>query len=377
MLEIDPEQETGELSSGELDSLPAQTVAAPRRSPLMRFLRSGLGAFVILAIFLGGVITLSILGGYRAGLAERDRAATVTQSAELLKQSALADEDMAAGRYLLAAQRLQFVLAADPNYPGAAGKMATAQAALTTSQPGTSLPTPIPATPLPTINPQNAPAIFAEARQAAADQNWDLVIQEAKALQAAAPDYERNAVRQLLFDAYHARGIELINDGKLELGLTDLDDAAKIGPLDTEAQQYQQWATIYISGISYWGFNWPRTVQTFELLYTIAPYFRDTIARLHDAHVGYGDSLAAGGDPCGAALEYAAALTVTADQTTEDKRAAAESTCATGTPSLTLTPDPALFTPTPDGTLTPFPTVEGTPTVEATATETPTETATP
>lgn len=354
---VDPNQDTGELSS-----LPGPAIAVqPPRSPLMRFLRSGLGAFLILAIFLGGVITLSILGGYRAGLAERDRFATVTQSAELLKQSALTREDMEAGRYLLAAQRLQFILAADPNYPDAANQLATAQAALATSQPGTAPPTPIPATPVPTINPQNAPAIFAEAQQAAAAKNWDAVIQETKALQVAAPDYERNAVRQLLFDAYGSRGIQLINDGKLELGLTDLDNAAKLGQLDTEARQYQQWATIYISGISYWGFNWPRTVQTFELLYTLAPYFRDTIARLHDAHVGYGDSLAAGGDPCGAALEYAAALEVSSDQPIEDKRAAAQLVCDTGTP----TPDPTLFTATPDGTLTPFPTA------------TPTETAIP
>lgn len=340
----------------------------------MRFLRSGFGAFLILALILGGVITLSILSGYRAGLAERDRFATATQSSELLKQSALAGDDIEAGRHLLAIQRLQFILSADPNYPGAAEQLAAAQAALTTAQPNITLPTPIPATPFPTIDPQNAPAIFAEVQQAATAKNWDFVIQEAKALQAAAPDYERSAVRKLLFDAYRNRGLQLINDGKMELGLTDLDAAATLGPLDTEAQQHQQWATIYISGISYWGFNWPRTVQTFELLYTLAPYFRDTITRLYDAHVGYGDSLAAGGDPCGAALEYAAALKVTADQTTEDKRLAAESTCATGTPSLTLTPDPTLFTPTPDGTLTPFPTVSGTPLTE---TETPTETATP
>ena len=175
------------------------------------------------------------------------------------------------------------------------------------------------------------------------------------------PTYESLAVRNMLFQSLRNRGIAYINAGKLELGLADLDQAARIGTLDEEARQYEQWATIYIAGVSYWGLNWPRTIETFQLLYTIAPYFRDTITRLRDAHLGYARQLEAGGDPCSAAKEYAAALELDFDQLTEDRRAAADIACQFGTP-------------TPDGTLTPFPTPEGTLTPPVTLDGTPSET---
>ena len=173
------------------------------------------------------------------------------------------------------------------------------------------------------------------------------------------PDYERAAVRNILFNSLRNRGIDYIKAGKLELGLADLDQAAKLGSLDTEAQQHQQWAAIYIAGVSYWGLNWPRTIETFELLYTIAPYFRDTITRLHDAHLGYARQLDTLGNPCEAVIQYAAALDIQFDQPVEDRRLAAETACQYGTA-------------TPDGTLTPFPTSAGTPT--ETLIPTPTET---
>ncbi len=360
-MDIDPNQ----------DTIPNPAVATLPSPPLRRFLRSTPGAFLILALFLGTVITLSILGGYRAGLAERDHTAATALVEELERQYNLGLDDMAAGQYTLAIQRFEYIVGVDPNYLDAAARLAEARAALnitppaTVTAPGNVTPTPPGATP----GLQTAPTLYAEAKAAFDAGDWDAAIQKLKATQAADPGYEDASVHGMLFSAYRNRGIESINAGVMELGLTDLDQASKLGPLDAEARQYQNWAAIYISGVSYWGLNWPQTVETFQLLYTLAPYFRDTITRLHDAHIGYARFLEAGGDPCGAALEYTAALEINFDQPTEDRRAAAQLVCDTGTP----TPDPTLFTPTPDGTLTPFPTIDE----SATATATATETATP
>lgn len=356
-MDIDPNQ----------DTIPNPAVAAPPASPLARFLRSTVGAFLILALFLGTVITLSILGGYRAGQAERLNAAATAQIEEIERQYKLGVEDMDAGRYLLAAQRFEYIVNINPNYLDAASRLAQTRAALNITAPATA--TTPPTLPAATPGLQTAPTLYAEAKAAFDAGDWDAALQKLKATQATDPGYESVSVRNMLFSAYRNRGIESINAGVMELGLTDLDQASKLGPLDAEAQQYQNWAAIYISGVSYWGLNWPQTVETFQLLYTLAPYFRDTITRLHDAHLGYAGFLEAGGDPCGAALEYVAALEINFDQPTEDKRAAAQLVCDTGTP----TPDPTLFTPTPDGTLTPFPTIDE----SATATATVTETATP
>ncbi|MEK7311553.1 MAG: hypothetical protein AAB382_06260 [Chloroflexota bacterium] len=342
------------------DTVPISTVRRTPSSPLGRFIRSVPGAFLILFLVLGGVLAVAAVGGYRAGIAEHDRAAATAQFAELTRQYQLGIEDMDAGRYTLAVERFEFILAIDPNFPGAADRLAEARASATPSPVAATL---VP-TPIVTADPQTAPKLFAEAQAAFEAKDWDTTIQKINALRLADPAYEPSAVRNMLYNSFRNRGIDSINAGKLELGLTDLDQASKIGALDTEAQQYQQWATIYMNGISYWGLNWPRTIETFQLLYTIAPYFRDTITRLHDAHLAYAKQLDTGGDPCSAVAEYAAALEMQFDQTVEDKRLAAETACALGTatPDGTLTPFP-----TPDGTLTPFATVD----LSVTPTETP------
>lgn len=338
-MDIDPTQ----------DTVPASPAARPPSSPVGRFIRSVPGAFVILLLVLSGVLALAAIGGYRAGVAERDRAAATAQFAELTRQYQLGIDDVAAGRYTLAAERFEFILAIDPDFPGAADRLAEARTAAT--------PPPVTATFAPTpdvtVDPQTAAKIFAEAQAAFDANDWDTTIQKINALWMADPAYEPLAARNMLYTAFRNRGIDSINAGKLELGLTDLDQASRISALDAEARQYQQWATIYMNGISYWGLNWPRTIETFQLLYTIAPYFRDTSVRLRDAHLAYAGQLDMGGDPCAAAPEYAAALELQFDQSVEDRRLAAETACAMGTP-------------TPDGTLTPFPTPDGTQTPFAT-----------
>jgi tetratricopeptide (TPR) repeat protein len=327
------------------------------------------GAFLILALSLTGILALAALAGYYVGSSDRDRAAATSQAVELARQYQLGLDDLTAGRPTLAIQRFEFILSLSPNYPGAAERLAEARAAIPPTAAATVTPLPSP-TLIITVGPETALVLFQEAQTAFDDKQWDQALQKIGALRVIDPDYERAAVRNILFNSLRNRGIDYINAGKLELGLADLDQASKIGTLDEEAQQYQQWAAIYIAGVSYWGLNWPRTVETFELLYTIAPYFRDTIARLHDAHMGYAYQLETQGIPCDAVTQYAAALDLQFDQSVEDRRLAAESACQFGTA-------------TPDGTLTPFPTLEGTPTETPTpdglVTETPvpTDTETP
>lgn len=338
------------------DTVPTPAVRTASQSPLARFIRSVPGAFLILALSLTGILALAALAGYYVGGSDRDRVAATSQAVELARQYQLGLDDLTAGRPSLAIQRFEFILSLDPNYPGAAERLTEAQAALPPSAAATITLLPSP-TLIITVGPETAKVLFQEAQTAFNAKQWDQALQKIGALRVIDPDYERAAVRNILFNSLRNRGIDYINAGKLELGLADLDQSSKLGTLDTEAQQYQQWAAIYIAGVSYWGLNWPRTVETFELLYTIAPYFRDTITRLYDAHLGYAHQLESQGVPCEAVFQYAAALEIDFDQTVEDRRLAAETACQFGTA-------------TPDGTLTPFPTLEGTPTIEGAPAET-------
>ena len=333
-MSTDPTEDTVPISP-----VTAEQPTAPRRN----FFRTAPGAFFVLAILLGSVIGFAVVSGYRAGLDERNRAAATAQFVELKTQYELGIEDLAAGRKELAAHRFEYILSVDPAFPGAAARLAESQGSGVTPSPVFTL------APTATLSPQTAAQLLAGAQSAFAAQDWDSAIQKASALRLAMPDYERGQVNSILFTSLRNRGLASINAGVLELGLADLDQAEKLGTLDSEAQQYQQWATIYINGASYWGLNWPKTVETFSLLYTLAPNFRDTTARLHDAHIGYANQLNAGGDPCGAATEYAAALEVFSDQTIVEGQSTAQATCLTGTP-------------TPEGTPTELPTATWTPT---------------
>ena len=361
------------------DTVPSPAVRAASLSPLGRFVRSVPGAFLILVVVISAVLALAAAGGYYTGKSDRDRAAATTQFVELNRQYQLGLEDMDAGRHTLAIQRFEFILALDPNFPNAADRLAEARAAASPEAVSTALPTP---TPIITIGPQTAQTLFAEAQTAFSGGDWDTTLEKLNTLRAIDPDYERAAVRKMLFDSLRNRGIAHINAGKLELGLTDLDQASKIGALDTEAQQHQQWATIYITGVSYWGLNWPRTIETFTVLYTIAPYFRDTITRLHDAHLAYAGQLDSAGDPCNAVTHYVAALELQANSAIEEQRLAADTACQFGTPTPdgTLTPfatSESTLTPTPTFEHSPTPTETPAPGLTATATATPTITETP
>lgn len=353
------------------DTVPTRAVRNTPQSPLAHFIRSVPGAFLILIISLGTVLGLAGVLGYYTGNSDRERSAATAQASELARQYQLGLEDLSAGRPSLAIQRFEFILALDANYPGAAQQLAQARAALpqtTASAPpqATDLPSP---TPLITVGPETAKNLL-DAAQAAFDQGqWDEALQKIGALRAIDPNYEADTVRTLQFQALQSRAIADIKGDKLELGLADLDQASKLGKLSEEAQQYQQWAEIYIAGISYWGLNWSRTVDTFQLLYTIAPYFRDTITRLHDARVGYGRQLDALGQPCDAVSQYDEALNLQQDDTVQAYRDEANLACQFGTP-------------TPDGTLTPFPSTtpeagDGTTNPDVTPSDNPEPSATP
>jgi len=308
------------------DTVPTPAALQHRAHPLARFFRSTPGAFLILGIFLSVVIGFSIYGGYRAGITERDHIAATAQFLEVRRQYDLAIEDLAAGRPAMAIQRLEFILTAEPNFPSAAQRYNDLQA---TARAPTATPTPLP-TPTQVVTVQDAPKVLAEAQTAINAKDWDTAIQKINALRFGAPSYEPLRVNNLLYTALRNRGVNTIQTGKLELGLTDLDEASKIGGLDTESLQYQQWATIYINGVSYWGLNWGRTTRDFDLLYKLAPNFRDTKTRARDAHLTYASVLLGKNDSCNAALEYAAAFAIENNSATDDKRKAAEEACKVG-----------------------------------------------
>jgi tetratricopeptide (TPR) repeat protein len=288
-------------------------------------------AGVLLAV-LGG----AVYAGYRAGETQRADQIRATQTIELKVQFDLGATDLAAGRYTTAIARFEYVVKIDPDYPGAAERLAEARAALQV--------TPLP-TSAPTLPASKDPAeIFARAEQAYAARDWDGVIALLAQLHALDPEHQDVKADGMLFSALRNRGIARIQGDAMEAGMRDLDQARAFGPLDDEALSYRAWARLYLEAQSYWGLDWQEASEILQQLYVLAPNFKDTTSKYYEATVNYARQLDAAGDPCGAATQYTTAQTLMEDDSMAEALAVAQAACAltpTPEPTSDVTPSPA------------------------------------
>ncbi len=305
---------------------------AERRAPA-RWL-AGLGLLALVALVLG----LAAWQGYHAGQSQRAASAQATQSADLQMQFQLGLTNLAERNFALAAARFEYILKIDPHFPAAAEKLAEARQALNVTV--TPPPQATPTLPPTTGDPQ---ALLALAEQAFAASHWDEVISYLASLSALDPEYEAVKVDSLLHDALRHRGVARIQGDEMELGITDLDQAEAFAPLDAEAADYRRWAKTYLAAQSYWGVNWEQTTLILRELYLVAPYFKDTAPKLYQATLKYAAQLAASGDQCGAAQQYAAAQALFVDPTAAVAQSTAQAGCIpTATPDAALSATPTL-----------------------------------
>lgn len=284
-------------------------------------------------------------GGYNAGTENRRHAAATELADDLAEQFEMAQRDFDGGQPLLALQRLEYVERFAPQFAGLAELLARVRAAAQpTANGATATQPPPPATAL----PSDLGELFAKLQAVYKADDWSAVVQLASALHASAPDYESSTVGAQLFVGLRNRGMEAINKGSLGPGITWLERADELAPLDADALQLLQWARMYTLANSWWGINWPNAIGQFRELYSIAPYFMDTRVRLREAYAEYGALLIAT-DPCAAQLQFAAALELEVMPELEAQRLAAEQLCVvTATPTVEETPAPApTLTPAP------------------------------
>lgn len=293
----------------------------------------------LVAVFLAA--GLAGYGGYNAGTENRRRAAATELADDLSEQFVMAQRDFDGGQPLLALQRLEYVERFAPQYAGLAELLARVRAA---AQPTANAAVPTEPPPQATALPTDRAELFAKLQAAYKADDWPGVVQLASALHASAPDYESSTVGAQLFVGLRNRGIEAINKGSLGPGTMWLERADELAPLDADALQLLQWARTYTLANSWWGINWPNAIGQYRELYSIAPYFMDTRARLREAYAQYG-LLLMPTDACAAQLQFAAALELEITPELEAQRLAAEQLCVvTATPPVEETPAP---TPAP------------------------------
>jgi len=341
-------------------------------------------AIVLVMGFIGGLI------GYSAAIQNRKRIAADQVALVATTQFELGIADFTAGRLDTAKRRFEYVIQADPNYPGAQEKLTEVMLALATLK----TPTPI-LTPTMTLEPTpdfaGVEEMLQRVRELLANKQWDDALTVLDLMRNENIDYKTVDVDGMYYIALRERGVKkIINDGNLEGGIYDLARVEQFAPLDREADGFRTFARFYLTGASFWKVDWPQVLAYFEQVYPSLPNLRDSSGwtaqeRYRIALVQYGDQLMLSGEYCKAKDQYEKALNFGADEKLNQAFDQAKQKCeppkptsqpATPTPLVTPTTGAPTVEPTsvvPTEAPTTEPTAE--PTVEPTA-ETSTESGT-
>jgi tetratricopeptide (TPR) repeat protein len=330
----------------------------PKRPPRRRSGKPWLWALLFTGL-LGLTAVAGVLAGYQSGTQTRQAVATQLVELSLQEQFDLAAQDLEAGRYEVARQRLDFILMHDPGYPGATERLEQALAVLY----ATSTPTPLPptSTPTPTRDLRPVEDLFSQGRAYLAAQDWDHGIQALLDLRKSDSAYQTARVDGLFFIALRQRGVDKIwRQANLEGGIYDLALAERFGPLDAQASSARELARLYIIGSSFWEVYPEQAVYYFGQVAAAAPGLHDAsgwtaAARYRGALIQYGDQLFSQGNWCEAQAQYEQAIAMGADGQLEEKWKAAALKCSppTSAPKPTKTPTSGIPPTSPPPGVTP------------------------
>ncbi|NPV56414.1 MAG: hypothetical protein HPY76_07070 [Anaerolineae bacterium] len=324
------------------------------------------GRVVIFGILV--VILLGVLGGlvgYRFAITDRQQNLQSQVALAAATQFQMGVQDLEAGRYEVARQRFEYVIRLDPQFPGAAEKLAEVMLKMAEQTTPTAAFTPT-FEPTSTPDTRNEDEIFNQAQAFMRAGDWVNALITLDALRDTNLNYKTLQVDGMYYIALRYRGVDkILKEGNLEGGMYDLALTEKFGPLDKEADGYRTWARFYLTGASFWEVDWEKVVYYFSQVYPALPNLRDgsgwtTQERYRIALMNYGDKLFIAGDACGARDQYNLALTIGYDQVLVATATQAQLVCS-----------PPTATPVP---VTAEPTAAETTETEVTPEETPSET---
>ena len=344
------------------------TPTKKKRSPWKSLVLLGILALILIAATSG-------YAGYAKGITNRKEAEAALSSSKAAEQFDLAIVDIGNEQYQHARQRLEYVAHLNPNYPGLTEKLAEVLARINATATPTIAPT---ATVAATPDTRGVEAMFSQGEQMVANGDWSGAIDTLLKLRKDDPSYKPVQMDGLLFMALRNRGLDKISkQADLEGGLYDLTLASKFGPLDTEAQGYINWVSLYITGASFWELDWQKVVEYFSQVGPALPGLTDRSGwtakeRYRLGLKNYAQQLSNSGDVCAAAEQFQLSLSVGPDPEVEQLFNDATSACqgaateesqpepqpeATVQIPIVTVPPPEATIPPPVETVPPEPTV--------------------
>jgi len=215
----------------------------------------------ILIGILGFVLLIAAggYGGYTFGVEDRKAVQDSIVSQQVMEQYQFALVDIEFKRYEAAAQRLQYIISKDSDFPGAQEKLTEVLVL-------SSIPTPTPAPTL-TSTPDfsGAESAYQRAQQLIQAQDWANALSALDSIRKLDPSYKTAQVDGMYYFALRNRGQALINqEGNLEGGIYYLTLAERFGPLDNASVQLREGARMYIIGASFWELDWAQAYNYFS-----------------------------------------------------------------------------------------------------------------
>jgi tetratricopeptide (TPR) repeat protein len=284
----------------------------------------GIGLVILLLI-----AGISAVTGYASGISKRKGAESTQVAQQLDEQYQLGLQDMAQGKYEQARQRFEFILENDPNYPEVTDKLAEVLLQLNTTATPTLVPT---STLTPTPDLRSEEELFSQAQDYILNEDWQNALDTSLQLRKLDPAYQDVAVDGMIFLSLRNLGVRKILNADLEGGIYDLTLAKKYSPLDVEAEALNNWATLYITGASFWELDWGQAAYYFGQVAPHAPNLRDgtgltAIERYLTALVKYGEFLANQKKWCEAQKQFEAYLAMSNNAEVEQALAVARNKC--------------------------------------------------
>jgi len=296
-----------------------------------------LGLVMIITAVL--IVWYAIVGyiGYQQGQELLQEKQVITLTNQINTQLELARQNINDNQYNLAKTRLNWVLEHSPNNQDATALLGEIDTRLNVTptieskETATATPVPLP-TPTPGLigDPDDE---LARIQQVVKNENWENAIKALATFQLQYPNYERPITDRLLYDAYIARALEIVEGEQVELGLAYFSEAEKLGDLPQEALDYQLWAELYMSGIAYYGVNWDIAAFNFRELCLSAPFFQDSCSLLQQSLVNQAGQFAYALDWCPAEFYYQEAASYGADSILNNNLGEARTNCAAATPT--------------------------------------------
>lgn len=301
----------------------------------------------VVVIIVGLLVVMGLFGyfGYRSAITARLNNYYAQLNDQSTAQYKLALQDLNNHNLATARQRLEYIINNNPDFPGAADKLAQVMVQQALERTPTTMSATVEVTSTP--DTRGADPMFAQAQQLVQQQKWGDAYQILQALLNQYPDYKPVDVDGLFYITLRNRGIAKMLGGDLEGGTYDVALAGQYGPVDQQALDYVNWVNNYLLGSSYWGWAWDQVINHMKPVADALPAMRDgsgitSSERLRQAYIQYGNQLVTNGKYCDARNAYAEAMAISQDNNLAPTATAVWLKCVgpskTPTPLITMTP---------------------------------------